>query len=150
MGTEIGVLAVRRSIMIDVPPERVWREFESFDRMVGWFGTGHRLVSYEPRVSGWVELEVDIEGPSMRFGGRVSAFDPPRELTFEDDWIPTQGWDAPTLITVRLMPALGGTLVELCHHGFERIGDRAAEQHRRFEAGWGLTQLESLRQLIEG
>ena len=91
MGTEIDVMAVRRSIMIDAPPERVWKEFERVDRMVGWFGTGHRLVSYEARVGGWVALEVDIEGTPMRFGGRVTAFEPSRELTFEDDWIPTQG-----------------------------------------------------------
>ena len=57
MGTEIGRLAVRRSILIKAPPERIWREFESFERMKAWFGTGHTLLKYEPRVGGWVELE---------------------------------------------------------------------------------------------
>ena len=107
MGTEIGQLAVRRSILIDAAPERVWKEFETLERMQAWFGTGHRLLEYEPRVGGSVLLEVDIEGRPMRFGGQVTVFDPPRELTFEDDWIPSQGWAAPSLITIRLTPALG-------------------------------------------
>lgn len=149
MGTEIGQLAVRRSILIDAPPERVWKEFATLERMRAWFGTGHRLLQYEPRVGGSVLLEVDIEGRAMRFGGRVTVFDPPRELTFEDDWIPSQGWAAPSLLTIRLTPALGGTLVELFHHGFERIGDGAAEQHRGFEGGWTTRQVEALRQLVE-
>src|SRR3990172_9181382 len=130
MGTEIGPLAVRRSILINAPPERVWQELESFERMKLWFGTGHTLVKYEPRVGGLVELEVEHEGATLRFGGRVTVFDPPQELTFEDDWIPSQGWAAPSLITIRLTPALGGTLVELFHHAIERVGEEAAEQHR--------------------
>ena len=47
MATEIGPLAVRRSIWIDAPPERVWHEFEDFERMRRWFGTGHTLIRYE-------------------------------------------------------------------------------------------------------
>src|SRR3990172_12277297 len=138
MGVEIGPLAVRRSIFIDAPPERVWQEFESFERMKAWFGTGHELVQYEPEVGGWVET---YAGPAseehawpLRFGGRIVVFDPPRELTFENDWFES-GWDAPSLLTIRLTPALGGTLVELFHHGFERIGEQAAEMHRGFEGG---------------
>ena len=149
MGTEIGQLAVRRSILIDAPPERVWREFETLERMQAWFGTGHRLLEYEPRVGASVLLEVDIEGRPMRFGGRITVFDPPRELTFEDDWIPSQGWAAPSLITIRLTAALGGTLVELFHHAIERIGEGAAEEHRGLEGGWTTRQLEALRQVVE-
>jgi hypothetical protein len=42
----------------------------------------------------------------------------------------------------------GGTLVELFHHGFERLGDDAAENHRGFEGGWGMTQLEALLERV--
>ena len=34
MGIEISLLNVRRSILIQASPERVWREFQSFDRSV--------------------------------------------------------------------------------------------------------------------
>ncbi len=144
VGTHLGALVVRRSIWIDAKPERVWQEFETFEAMRGWFGTGHTLVSYEPRVGGWVETDPSaVQGEPLRFAGRVTVFDPPRELTFEQDWI-GHGWAAPSLITFRLTPALGGTLVELLHHGFDRLGPGSAEDHRGFENGWGMMQLEAL------
>jgi uncharacterized protein YndB with AHSA1/START domain len=149
MGTEVGVLAVRRSIWIDAEPTRVWEEFETFDRMKAWFGTGHILVSYEPHPGGWVETDpTPVQGEPMRFAGRITVFDPPRELSFEQDWI-GHGWAAPSVITIRLSPAMGGTVVELFHHGFERLGVDAAQNHRGFEGGWGLGQLDALRQRVE-
>ena len=57
MQTQPGALVVRRSIWIDAKPERVWQEFESFEAMKRWYGTGHALVSYEPQVGGWVETD---------------------------------------------------------------------------------------------
>jgi uncharacterized protein YndB with AHSA1/START domain len=144
MEAEPGVLVVRRSIWVDAKPERVWEEFESFEAMKSWFGTGHTLVQYEPHVGGWVETDPsDQHGEQLLFAGRVTVFDPPRELTFEQDWI-GHGWPVPMLITFRLTPALDGTLVELLHHGFEQLGADAAENHRGFEAGWGMGQLEAL------
>jgi len=150
MASEIGLLVVRRSILIGAPPERVWQEFESFERMRAWFGTGHELVRYEPKVGGWVETNAgELEGEALRFVGRVTTFDPPRELTFEQDWV-GHGWAAPPLITIRLTPSHGGTVVELFHHGFERVGGDAGENHRGFEGGWTVRQLEALRQIVEG
>ena len=73
--------------------------------------------------------------------------DPARELTFEQDWV-GHGWKAPPLITIRLTPLDGGTLVELFHHGFEALGPDAAENHRGFEGGWTMRQLEALRELV--
>lgn len=149
LGVEIGKLAVRRSIFINAPPERVWREFEDFDRMKAWWGTGHSLITYEPRVGGRIEMEVDRDGKPTRFGGAIVVFDEARELTFEDDWMPNQGWEAPTYITLRLTPELGGTLVELFHHSFERTGDGAADDHAGYEGGWSMRQLEALREIVE-
>jgi uncharacterized protein YndB with AHSA1/START domain len=141
MGTEIGPFAVRRSIWIDAPPENVWQEFESFELMADWYGTGHALVKYEPEVGGWVETDAGGEG--LRFAGRVTVFDPGRELTFEQQWL-DHDWTAPSLITLRLTPVRGGTLVELFHHGFERVGGDPGELLRGFENGWTLLQLEAL------
>ena len=148
MGTEIGILAVRRSILINTTPERVWKEFESFERMTLWFGTGHTLVTYEPWLGGWVEVEVDKSWTRSNFGGRVTVFEPARELTFEDDWIPSQMPD-PSLLTIRLTPALGGTLVELFDHGFERVGTQGGRVHQGHEGGWTVRQLEALKRIID-
>jgi uncharacterized protein YndB with AHSA1/START domain len=113
MGPHVGPLAVRRSIWIDAKPERVWEGFESFEAMKAWFGTGHTLVSYEPRVGAWVETDASaVQGEELRLAGAVTVFDPPHELTFEQDWV-GHGWAAPMLITLRLTPVSDGTLVEL-------------------------------------
>jgi uncharacterized protein YndB with AHSA1/START domain len=149
MATSIGPLSVRRSIWIDAAPGRVWEEFESLERMRAWFGTGHTLVNYEPRVGAEVETDAgELDGERLLFVGRVVVFDPPRELTFEQDWI-GHGWKAPPLVTIRLRPLDDGTLVELFHHGFEALGPDAAEEHRGFEGGWTIRQLEALRERVE-
>ncbi|MEX0749308.1 MAG: SRPBCC domain-containing protein [Dehalococcoidia bacterium] len=144
--TAIGLLAVRRAIWIDAAPERVWQEFESLDRMKRWYGTGHTLVEYQPRVGAMVKT--DAGGDELRFEGRVVVYDPPRELTFEQDWR-GKGWTAPALVTLRLTPHIGGTVVELFHHGFERMGAAAGEIQRGFEGGWTTRQLEALREIAE-
>jgi uncharacterized protein YndB with AHSA1/START domain len=149
MGAQIGVLAVRRSILINAPPERIWQEFESYERMKAWFGLGHRLVAYEPRVGGQVRMEVEHEGATLRYGGPITVFEPAREVTWDND-TDGAGWDAPTMITIRLTPTLGGTLVELFHHAIERVGAHAADQHQGFESGWGMNHLSALRAIVEG
>jgi uncharacterized protein YndB with AHSA1/START domain len=152
---------VRRSIHIQASPARVWEEFASFERLNGWWGhltgapeagkgTGQRLVTYEPRLGGQIEMEVLFNGAPMRYGGAIVVFDAGRELTFESDWKPNMGWLRPTLITIRLTPALGGTLVEILHHGFERTGPRAAEDHAAYEGGWNMLQLAALRRVVTG
>jgi uncharacterized protein YndB with AHSA1/START domain len=159
-----GDLTIRRSIHINATPERIWREFETFERFSAWFGVfldeydrgtgerrmmGHTVVTYEPRVGGWIEMEVGVVGVMRRFGGKVLTFDPGRELTFEDHWLPPE-FDAPLLITIQLTPAaLGGTIVELIQHGYERIGATGAETHRGHQAGWTTRQLEALRNIVE-
>jgi len=147
--TEIGALTVRRSILINAPPERVWEEFETFERMAAWWGTGHTLVAYEPREGGCIEMEVDVEGEMRRFGGPITVFEPPHELTFEDQWIPPREWPLPVFITLRLTPYESGTMVELLVHGFERFGAAAAERHAGLERGWSVRQLERLRAIVE-
>ncbi len=68
-----------------------------------WFGTGHTLLRYEPRVGADVELSIEHEGRTLYYGGQITAFDPPNELTFESLFRPNEdGWDASTLITIRL------------------------------------------------
>ena len=156
-----SVLVVRRSIHIHAAPARVWEEFTSFERMNRWWGltigipeggkpNGQRLVAYEPRVGARIEMEVMFNGAPLRYGGAITFFEPGRELTFECDWIPNQGWLRPTLLTIRLTAALGGTLVELMHHGFEHTGDHGSDEHAGYEGGWSMVQLNALRRLAGG
>ena len=158
---EDSVLRVRRSILIDAKPERVWEAFAGLERMGKWWGKvagepqagtsqGQWLDAYEPRVGGAIRMSVMFDGERARYGGAIVTFTAPQELTFENDWIPNRGWKAPTYVTLRLTPALSGTLVELFHHGFERTGGDVAAEHAGYEQGWGMTQLAALKALVEG
>jgi len=141
---------VRRSVQVEAPPDRVWQEFESFERLQGWLNLGHTLHKFEPRVGGKVELSVNVEGEQRFFGGTVLAYDAGRELSFENQWRDSHAWSVPTFWTIRLTPLYGGTQVELFHHGFERLGSEAADQLQDYEDGWDIKHLKALRAIVEG
>jgi uncharacterized protein YndB with AHSA1/START domain len=157
MGIAIGPLHVRRSILIDAPPDRVWREFATFDRLVEWFGTGHTLHVFEPRVGGRVDLSVVLDdggghatvGKDRHYGGRIVVFDPQREITFESNWLDADmRWPVPTFITLRLTSLYEATHVEIFHHGFERLGPAAADNLEGYEQGWDVHHLTRLRAIV--
>jgi uncharacterized protein YndB with AHSA1/START domain len=112
--------------------------------MRAWYGVGHKLLSYEPRVG--AEVLTDVGGDGFQFVGNVRVFDPPRELTFEQQWV-GKDWPGPVLITIRLTPCAKGTHVELFQHGFEQFDD-PGETHYGFESAWDLTQLTKLRERV--
>ena len=64
--------------------------------------------------------------PGVSPGVEFSCVQPARELTFSNNW-ETDGWEVPTLITLRLTPLYDTCHVELFHHGFERLGSAASE-----------------------
>ena len=144
MGTALGTFYVRRAVHIAAGPTEVWEDFTTFDRFAAWFDRGHRLLEYAPVVGGSVRLDVEIDGERRPFGGRVRVFEPARELTFDDNWEDAP-WPAPTFLTFRLTALYGGTLVELFHHGFERLGERAGDEHAAYERAWDLKHLLALR-----
>ena len=148
MGTHIGPLYVRRSGFIRATPERVWEEFTSFERLDAWFSYGHKMESCDPRQGGAIRLSGETDGVKSYFGGTILVFDPGRELTFTEDWETDPG-PFPQLITIRLTPLYDGCHVELFHHGFERLGDAAAEELEGHEIGWHAHHIERLRAVVE-
>jgi uncharacterized protein YndB with AHSA1/START domain len=150
MVLEIGVLHVRRSVWLRATPTRVWDEFASTPRLAVWFGLGHTLEGYDPGEGGRIDLSVEIDGERRAFGGRIVVSEPGRELSFENNWSSPHDWPQPTYITIRLTPLYEGTLVELFHHGFERLGSEAGEMLEGFEVGWGMNHLTALREVVEG
>lgn len=147
MPPAIGPLNVRRSAWIEASPERIWEEFETFEKMQAWYGTGHALTRYEPRVGGVVTTDAgghQQSDASLIFSGVVLVYDPPREITFEQDWA-GHGWTRPALITIRLTPHAGGTVVEIFHHGFE-----SPAELNGFESGWDNHHLVRLAEIVRG
>lgn len=148
--TEISPFGIRRAAFIHATPERVWEEFTSFERMRAWYGTGHQLTEYEPRVGATVETFLDDR--DVRVRGQVTVFDPGRELTFEQRWVGPDWndheWEAPVKVTFLLTPAAGGTIVELFHHGYDLIGGDPADYLSGFEGGWDTHHLDALASLV--
>jgi uncharacterized protein YndB with AHSA1/START domain len=150
MGVRIGTLHVRRSIFIQARPEAVWEEFGSFDRLSRWLGLGHTLHALEVVVGAGVDMSVPIDGKERHYGGKVLVVEPERELSFESNWQAPHAWPVPTVWTLRLTPLYEGTLVELFHHGFERLGADAADTLEGYEQGWDVKHLKALRSIVEG
>ena len=130
--------------------ERVWREFTSFESIAAWFGRGHELHTFEPRLGGRVEMSVEIDGARRRYGGPVVVYEPAREITFESNWheAPLR-WPVATFMTIRLTPLYDATLAEIFHHGFERLGIDAADNLQGYEEGWDIKHLKALRAIVE-
>lgn len=149
MAVMIGPLSVRRSILIMAPPSRVWDEFKTFESISAWFGQGHQLHAFEPRLSGRVEFSVEIGGERRKYGGHVIAFDAEREVSMTINWHAPHAWPVPTIWTIRLTPLYEGTMVEIFHHGFERLGPEAADNLQGYEDGWDVKHLKTLRAIVE-
>jgi uncharacterized protein YndB with AHSA1/START domain len=149
MGITIGLLNVRRSILIQATPERVWQEFETFDRINAWFGRGHELHRFELKLGGQVDMSVEMDGERRHYGGPVVVLDREREVTFESNWVAPNDWPVPTFFTLRLTPVYDGTMVEIFHHGFERFGADAADTLEGYEGGWDIKHLKALRAIVE-
>ena len=116
---------VRRSVVVPVPPERA---FVLFAGDIGrwWPLEQHSLgreraldVTIEPRTGGLVVECID-SGAEAQWGS-VLAWEPPARLVLA--WHPGRGGDEPfTEVEVTFAAAAGGaTLVQLAHHGWERL-----------------------------
>lgn len=149
MGIHISLLNVRRSILIQALPGRVWQEFESFERFGHWFGRGHELHQFEAELGGAVDLSVEIDGEKRHYGGPIIVWEPGHEVTFESNWAGTHAWPVPTFFTIRLTALYDATLVEIFHHGFERLGSDAAAALEGYEDGWDVKHLKALRKAVE-
>jgi hypothetical protein len=57
--------------------------------------------------------------------------------------------ESPPFLKIRVPIGPGRTQLEIIHHGFERLGERAAEIYRSFEGGWDLSELEALKRVVE-
>lgn len=150
MGLTIGPLHVRRAIFINAKPQTVWQEFESFERIQKWLDIGHTLHTFEPRVGGPVRLSADINGDQRHFGGSILVYEPGSEVSFTSQWDEPHNWPVPTVWTIRLTPLYDGTLVELFHHGFERLGAHVADEFQDYESAWDIKHLKALRAVVEG
>jgi uncharacterized protein YndB with AHSA1/START domain len=66
--------------------------------------------------------------------GTVLVWDPPRRFVLA--WKPNTNDLPPTELEIRFTPRDAGTLVELEHRGWERLGDNGAAKRGNYDSGW--------------
>ena len=135
--------AVRREVVVDVPPERAFEIFTA--EMTSWWPAGHHIGSapiaeivIEPRAGGrWYEKGAD---GSEHPWGRVIAYEPPSRLVLA--WQLTREFvydpHYETTVEVRFEETVDGTRVHFEHRDLERMGADAVEMLEGMDGGWGM------------
>jgi uncharacterized protein YndB with AHSA1/START domain len=145
--TEETIIAARRSVTVSAPPERAFAVFTT--GFGTWWpkGTHHIAekdavdVVLEPRTGGrWFERAAD--GTECDWGF-VTEYHPPRRVLlawhlnaeFDFDPDPAKATD----VEVTFTPQGDGTLVELEHRGFEKLGEVGVKMRDAVAepGGWG-------------
>ena len=140
-------VAVRRSVTVNATPERAFEVFTA-GFSTWWPLHSHHIgattpteVVIEPRAGGrWFERDA---GGNECDWGFVTDYDPPHRLLlawqltcdYKFDPDPAKATD----VEVTFTPVDGGTLVELEHRGFEKLGESGAELREGVggDGGWG-------------
>jgi uncharacterized protein YndB with AHSA1/START domain len=135
--TEHG-LVVRESIRVDVPTVQAFRLFTEgigewwpLDEGYAHGGDRAREIFLEP-VEGGRFFERLVDGDELQVG-TVLVCSPPQRIVFT--WR-SQDWVAATEVDVRFTPLDDGTMVQLEHRGWDRLGPDGDELARRYASGW--------------
>ncbi len=127
-------LVVRRSVTVNVPPERA---FEVFTREIEawWPIETHSIADgtpvFEPGEGGRL---YETAGGEEHLWARVLAWDPPHRLVLE--WKVNPDAAAATDVEVTFTSEGDGTRVDLVHSGFERLREKAQEGFAGYDEGW--------------
>jgi len=138
---------VRKSVRVACEVEKGFRVFvehidewwpvERFSRVADeQFPPGVTLerVVFEPRAGGRL-YEVTSTGEEGSWA-EVLVYEPPHRIVLA--WKPNDRDEPPTEVEIRFDPDEGGTVVNLEHRGWERLGARAEEARAGHDGGWQL------------
>lgn len=139
---------IRRSVTVGLDRERAftlftremgsWWPVEMHSRAVDEFADEDlkvERVEFQARVGGLV-LEHTSDGRALPWG-EVLAWEPPERFVLA--WHPSSSDRPPTEVEVRFTAGADGTLVELEHRGWERLGPEFAEVRGGYDSGWAPT-----------
>lgn len=133
------IAPVVKTIEVPWPVDRAFRRFTTevgewwplATHSVGQART--RTCRFEPREGG--RLYEVIEGGEEADWGVVTAWEPSRRVAFT--WFPGREPDTEQRVEVTFHPADGGgTVVELSHAGWERLGEAGQEMRDGYDSGW--------------
>ena len=142
----MNVEPIRKRLCVPIEPNDAFRLF-TVDIGSWWPYATHSRAEEEQAVA-QVVFEEGAGGRIYKimtdgtegYWGTVTAWEPPHRVVF--DWRPNDREGQPhTEVDVTFTPGDdGGTIVELEHRGWERLGDQAEEARREYAADteWGL------------
>jgi uncharacterized protein YndB with AHSA1/START domain len=149
---------VRKSVRVACGTEEAFRTFvEDIDR---WWPVERLSRTADEQYDAGVTLErlvlearaggrlyevtsEEVEGP----WAEVLVYEPPHRLVLA--WKPNDRPEPPTEVDIRFTADGDGTLVELEHRGWERLGERAEEARAGHDGGWSLP-LERFAAAVSG
>lgn len=138
---------VVRTVHVRCAPEAAFALFT--DRITDWWPL-QRFGLYEAETLGvWFEGERLVEKSKSGDEGvwaEVLEWSPPGR--FAMSWHPGTPPEDATIVEVEFLAIDDGTQVVLTHHGWERLGDRAAEARASYDGGW-LSVLEGYGVLVD-
>ncbi|WP_107772864.1 SRPBCC family protein [Nocardioides sediminis] len=126
----------RLEFSVEVPgtPEQVWQAIATARGMSAWF----LPTEMEERQGGSLHFSM---GPDMGSDGRVTAWDPPRRIEYEEDWAALMGQDPDSLSPLTsefvVEAQSGGTcVVRVTTSGFGTGADWESEWWDDLGPGW--------------
>ena len=130
-------VAIKRSIWINAPRERVWKAVSEPEQIAAWFAPGTRFKMENNIVS-------ILMGDQYIDVASVEVVDPPRQLT-------TRGLPEKVIATTYLLEEEnGGTRFIVIETGLEALPAEEREKHLEQDStGWELA-LGNLNAYIEG
>jgi hypothetical protein len=135
----VKIEPLRKQIKVGLSPEGAFRLFtEGIDK---WWPLATHSVGEDQAQScffeGWVDgriMEVLKDGSQSEWG-KVLVWKPFELVSFS--WYPGRTPETAQEVTVKFSETEdGGTLVELVHTGWEKLGDRAGSGRAGYDVGW--------------
>jgi uncharacterized protein YndB with AHSA1/START domain len=129
---------LRASVRVERPVAEAFQVFTSgFGR---WWPLAKYSISQEKAVACWIEpavggavYEVNDRGERILWG-HVLVWEPPKRLVLF--WHPYGGPERGQEVEIRFQADGKGTLVELEHRDWQKLGDDAERAHRNYGEGW--------------
>jgi uncharacterized protein YndB with AHSA1/START domain len=126
---------VVRTVHVRCGPERAFAVFT--ERITDWWPLQQYGLFEADTVGVRFEGERLVERSTSGEEGvwaEVLEWSPPTKLTLS--WRPGRPPADGTVVEVEFLADDDGTRVVLTHHGWERLGDRAAEARAGYDGGW--------------
>jgi uncharacterized protein YndB with AHSA1/START domain len=139
LNTTSGAIApLKKNLQVSLPVEAAFSLFT--DGMTTWWPLKSHSVGehraekcvFEGHLGGRI-YEVIVGGKEVDWG-RVTAWDPPHEVSFT--WFPGREADTGQLVEITFKAAGSGTQIDLMHSGWELLGERAQDLRRDYDTGW--------------